>query len=125
MKIFNKEISFKGKTNPHLESLERRIKTNEEYLETMVAGTEEYKAIQEALSKDYEEVRKMKEPKIKFGDIVAILGVGVSALGVLATVETSKRRDETKKEIAQLAYKKEEQENELKNGTVMNLAMKD
>ena len=36
------KLKFKKKENPHRESLERMIKTNEEYLETMVAGTKEY-----------------------------------------------------------------------------------
>lgn len=116
---------FEKKTNPHLESLERRIKANEEYLETMVAGTEEYAAIQEALKNDYEELRKMTEPKFKMSDVIAALGVGATVLGVVAGVVTSERRDNTKKELAQLAYKKEEIDNDIKNGTVMNLAMKD
>lgn len=119
------KIKFKKKVDPHLESLERRIKANEEYLETMVAGTDEYKAIQEALKVDYEERRKMMEPKIKFGEVVAVVTAVTGIASVIATVVTSERRDNTKKEIAQLAYQKEELQNELKNGTVMNLAMKD
>ena len=119
------KISFKKTTDPHLESLERRIKANEEYLETMVAGTKEYKRIQEALARDYEERRKMMEPTIKFGDIMAVVGAVTGIVAIVANVVTSERRDNTRKEIAQLAYKKEEIQNEIKNGTVMSMAMKD
>lgn len=119
-----KRLCFKKQVDPHLESLERRIKANEEYLETMVAGTEEYEKIQKSLSMDYEERRKMTESKIKVGDVVAVAGVVMSALGIIANVVTSERSNNTKKELCELAYKKEELDNELKNGTVMNIAMK-
>ena len=119
-----KRICFKKQVDPSLESLNKRIKANEEYLETMIAGTEEYEAIQKSLSMDYEERRKMTESKIKVGDVVAVAGVVISALSLVVNVVTSERSNNTKKELCELAYRKEEQDNELKNGTVMNIALK-
>lgn len=114
-------IKFKKHTDPHLESVERRMKANEEYLETMVAGTEEYERIQKAIADDYELIKKMTEPKIKFGEVVAVIGAVTGIASVIATIVTSENNNKTKKEIANLAYQKEEIENQLKNGTVMNM----
>lgn len=119
------KISFKKKSNPHRESLERRIQANEAYLETMVAGTKEYKLIQKALKNDYDELRKMDEPKVKLSDVVAILGVIVSAAGIGVNLATSLHRDKTRKDLGELAFKKEEIEGELKNGTDWSLAAKE
>lgn len=118
-------FKLKKKVNPHVESLERRIKANEEYLETMVAGTKEYKDIQDAINSDYAELRKMTEPKIKVETVIAAVGAFATVAGVITNVIISERRDNTRKEIAQLAYQKEELESELKNGTIMSLAMKE
>ena len=106
MNIFKRE-------NPHKESLERRIKANEEYLETMVAGTEEYEMAQNALIKDYEELKKMNEHKIKASDILpwATLAVSVVA-GIFVPMYGMNKAYES------------EAEGELRNGTVWGLATK-
>ncbi len=119
------KIKFRKKTNPHRESLERRIQANEAYLETMVAGTKEYKLIQKALNNDYEELRKMDESKVKLSDIIAGLGVVATFATAGVTLYTSLHRDQTRKELGELAFRKEEIEGELKNGTDWSLAAKE
>lgn len=118
-------FKFKRKTNPHRESLERMIKANEEYLETMVAGTKEYKECLEALTLQYEELRKFDKPKMSFGDVIGLIGAVAGVGGVVATVVTSERRDQTRKEIATWIYQNEELESNLGNGSIKSLATKE
>lgn len=105
---------FKKKVDPHKESLERRIASNEAYLETMVAGTEEYKMCQEALLRDYEELRTMNEHKVKASDVLAWVTLGVTAVaGIFVPLYGMNH-----------AYQKEEVEGELSNGKVWSLGTK-
>ncbi len=107
-------IKINKKSDPHRESLERRIRINETYLESMVAGTEEYDIIQHALLRDYEELRKMDESKFKITDILPWATLAVTAIaGIFVPMYGMNK-----------AYRSEEEEGKLKNGTVFNLATK-
>lgn len=107
-------IGIRKKSNPHKESLERRIKANEEYLETMVAGTKEYQLLQEALETDYERLDKMNQPKFKASDILpwATLAATMIVGAVVPVYGMNK------------AYQKEEVDGELSNGKVWSMATK-
>lgn len=107
-------IKLRLKSDPRRESLLRRIEINETYLESMVAGTEEYDIVQHVLLRDYEELRKIDENKVKAKDILPWISLAVTAVaGIVVPVYGMK-----------MAYRSEEVDGKLKNGTVFNLATK-
>ena len=107
-------MSIFKKANPHREQLEARIAYNEEYIQQFTPETQEYDSIQQVLMRDYEELRKMDESKVKAKDILpwASLVVTVFA-GVVVPVYGMNK-----------AYKSEEVDGKLKNGTVFGMATK-
>ena len=108
MKLFNKKV------DDNINSLKARIKYNEEYIQNFTPETDEYDIIQQVLLRDYEEVRKMEESKVKAKDILpwASLVVTVFA-GIVVPVYGMNK-----------AYKSEEVDGKLKNGTVFGMATK-
>ena len=109
-----KKKIFSKKTNPHRESLERQIKDNEAYLETLVAGTDEYKKCQEAVFNGYEQLRKMDEHKIKASDVLPWVTLAVTAVaGIFVPVYGMNK-----------AYQKEEVDNDIPNGRVWTISQK-
>lgn len=106
MKIF--------KENPHRENLESRINSNEEYIQRFAPDTEEYEKVQQVLLKDYEELRKMDDNKKKLSDILPLATLVVTAIaGIVVPVYGMNK-----------AYRSEEVEGKLKNGTVFGMATK-
>lgn len=108
------KIKINKKTDVHRESLERRITYNEEYLESFEPNTDEYEIIQKRLLADYDELRKMDDAKIKAKDVLPWLTLAVTAIaGIFVPMYGMNK-----------AYRSEEEEGKLKNGTVFNLATK-
>ena len=108
------KIKINKKVDEHRESLERRISYNEMYLEQFEPDTDEYEIIQKRLLSDYDELRKMDESKIKARDVLPWLTLAVTAIaGIFVPVYGMK-----------LAYRSEEEEGKLKNGTVFGLGTK-
>lgn len=107
-------MSIFKKVDPHREQLEARITYNEDYIQKFTPETEEYDIIQQVLMRDYEELRKMDESKVKAKDILpwASLVVTVFA-GIVVPVYGMNK-----------AYKSEEVDGKLKNGTVFGMATK-
>lgn len=107
-------MSIFKKADPHREQLEARIAYIEDYIQQFAPETEEYDSIQQVLMRDYEELRKMDESKVKAKDILpwASLVVTVFA-GVVVPVYGMNK-----------AYKSEEVDGKLKNGTVFGMATK-
>ena len=108
MSIFNKKV------DPHKESLEARIAYNEEYILNFTPETQEYDIIQQVLLRDYEELRRMEESKVKTKDILPLATLVVTAVaGIVVPVYGMNK-----------AYRSEEVEGKLKNGTVFGIATK-
>ena len=108
MSIFNKKV------DENIRGLKARIAYNEEYIQNFTPETDEYEIIQKALMRDYEEVRKMEESRFKATDILPWLTLAVTAVaGIVVPVYGMNK-----------AYRSEEEEGKLKNGTVFNLATK-
>lgn len=108
MKLFNKKV------DDNINSLKARIRYNEEYILNFTPDTQEYGIIQQVLLRDYEEIRKMEESRVKAKDILPLLTLAVTAVaGIVVPVYGMNK-----------AYKSEEEEGKLKNGTVFNLATK-
>lgn len=108
MKLFNKKV------DDNINSLKARIRYNEDYIQNFTPETQEYDIVQQVLLRDYEELRKMEESKVKAKDILPWLTLAVTAVaGIVVPVYGMNK-----------AYKSEEEEGKLKNGTVFNLATK-
>lgn len=109
-----KILKLKKKENPHKESIENRITANEAYLESLDAATEKYRNVQEVLMVDYEELRKMNQNKLNARDFLHILDIAIAATaGIVVPLYGMNK-----------AYRSEEVEGKLKNGTIFNLATK-
>lgn len=98
----------------HKAQIEARIAYNEEYIQNFTPETQEYDIIQQVLMRDYDELRRMDEHKVKAKDVLPWLTLAVTAIaGIVVPVYGMNK-----------AYTSEEVDGKLKNGTVFNLATK-
>jgi len=119
------KISFKKQSDEHIESLERCLRTNEQYMETMVAGTDEYEKLNEVVQSQRKELYDLRKPKIGFKEVVEI----IMAVGTFTTagvnLYTSLHRDKTKVELVDKVIYNEEYLNTLANGTAKKISLDD
>lgn len=95
------------------EFLQNEISSLEEYLSNTPAGTEDYQNAFE----QYTKLNSMLEKKrlnIKWDTILHAVEIGILAIGSIIVPL----------KLGELAYKKEEEEEDYKNGTIWSLATK-
>ncbi len=116
------KLTFKKKEDPHKAILEECLKTNEEYLRTMVAGTEEYDKVNKVVMEQREALMNYNKPKFGFKEIIEVLTVVASFAGIGASVYSTVSNNNTKKEIATWIYQNEEIDGKLANGSIKSIA---
>lgn len=107
-------MSIFNKPDPHRDQIEARIAYNEEYIQNFTPETQEYDIIQQVLMRDYDELRRMDEHKMKAKDILPWVSLAVTAFaGIVVPVYGMNK-----------AYRSEEVDGKLKNGTIFGMATK-
>lgn len=119
------KISFKKQSDEHIESLERCLRTNEQYMETMVAGTDEYKKLNDVVESQRKELYDLKKPKVGLKEVLEILTIVGTFTTAGVNLYTSLHKDKTKVELVDKVIYNEEYLNTLANGTAKQVALKD
>lgn len=119
------KISFKKKSDEHIESLERCLKQNEQYMETMIAGTDEYEKLNAVVESQRKELYDLKKPKVGLKEVLEILAVVGTFTTAGVNLYTSLHKDKTKVELVDKVIYNEEGLNALANGTAKQITFKD
>jgi hypothetical protein len=105
------------------------MKNIEEYMKSLAPMSDEYDAYRDNWLVYNKELMALEEDenkkKFRIQDLLPWATLLVTAGGTVATVATSLHKDKTKEKLGELAYQKEEVDNELGNGRVYSLATKD